>query len=76
MEQNWPNLWPILRKYPEKDFDAYPQIPSIIPEEAPLDDNGNLDNNALYKEMQQISKNQYVGKQDQDYATNWLRSMA
>lgn len=60
------------QQYDGELFDAYTKIQSFKTAELPLDDEENLDDDALHKEIQKICiENKYISAEHQEFATQW-----
>ncbi|KAL6577404.1 hypothetical protein OROMI_011680 [Orobanche minor] len=74
MEQNYPDLWEILKQEAEILFNAFPMIPCFSPKEPPTLQNGEIDEIALGREIKMIIlENRSKSPEDQQFASSIFR---
>ncbi|KAL6565397.1 hypothetical protein OROGR_002348 [Orobanche gracilis] len=74
MEHNYPDLWEKIKVFAEKNFKAFPMIPDFRPEEALTLLDGQVDEEALKKEINQlIIKENLRTAEEQKCAANIIK---
>ncbi|KAL6532109.1 hypothetical protein OROGR_014079 [Orobanche gracilis] len=74
MEHNYPDIWEKIKTFAEKAFKTFPMIPDFRAEEAPTLVNGQIDEEAVKEEINQlILKENLRTAEEQQCATNVIK---